>query len=83
MENVPEPKILNPHDAIIRITTTAICGSDLNLLRYMPGLLEKVQEGKIDPTFVISHRLNLSDAADGYETFNKNKDDCIKVVFTP
>ena len=31
--DVPEPKILNPHDAIIKVTTTAICGSDPASLR--------------------------------------------------
>ncbi len=29
VEEVPDPKIINPHDAIVKITTTAICGSDL------------------------------------------------------
>ncbi|MFL5938754.1 MAG: glutathione-dependent formaldehyde dehydrogenase, partial [Gaiellaceae bacterium] len=32
VENVPDPKILNDRDAIVRITSTAICGSDLHLL---------------------------------------------------
>jgi threonine dehydrogenase-like Zn-dependent dehydrogenase len=31
VEQVPEPKILNPRDAIVRVTLTAICGSDLHL----------------------------------------------------
>src|SRR5579864_3189304 len=31
VETVPDPKIINPHDCIVRITTTAICGSDLHL----------------------------------------------------
>jgi threonine dehydrogenase-like Zn-dependent dehydrogenase len=31
VENVPDPKILNPRDAIVKITSTAICGSDLHL----------------------------------------------------
>jgi threonine dehydrogenase-like Zn-dependent dehydrogenase len=39
VETVPEPKILNPHDAIIRVTLTAICGSDLHLYDgYMPSM---------------------------------------------
>jgi threonine dehydrogenase-like Zn-dependent dehydrogenase len=39
IENVPDPKILNPRDAIIKITRTAICGSDLHLLDgYVPGM---------------------------------------------
>ena len=37
--DVPEPRILNPHDAIIRVTTTAICGSDLHLYdAYIPTM---------------------------------------------
>src|SRR5436190_12887809 len=39
IDNVPEPKILNPRDAILRITTTAICGSDLHLYDgYIPTM---------------------------------------------
>jgi threonine dehydrogenase-like Zn-dependent dehydrogenase len=41
VENVPDPKILNPRDAIIRITTTAICGSDLHLYDgYIPTMMK-------------------------------------------
>jgi len=40
VENVPDPKILNPHDAIVRVTLTAICGSDLHLYDgYVPTML--------------------------------------------
>jgi threonine dehydrogenase-like Zn-dependent dehydrogenase len=39
VENVPDPKILNSHDAIVRITSTAICGSDLHLYDgYVPAM---------------------------------------------
>ena len=39
VERVPDPTILNPRDAIIKITTTAICGSDLHLLDgYIPTM---------------------------------------------
>jgi threonine dehydrogenase-like Zn-dependent dehydrogenase len=39
VKNVPDPKIINPHDAIIRITLTAICGSDLHLYnRFIPTM---------------------------------------------
>ena len=31
VETVPDPQILNPHDAIVKITATAICGSDLHI----------------------------------------------------
>ncbi len=40
VENVPDPRILNPRDAIVRITSTAICGSDLHIYGgYIPGML--------------------------------------------
>lgn len=40
VENVPDPKILNPQDVIVRITSTAICGSDLHLLDgYVPSMM--------------------------------------------
>jgi threonine dehydrogenase-like Zn-dependent dehydrogenase len=44
VEEVPDPKIINPHDAIIRVTTTAICGSDLHLYN---GLIPEMKRGDI------------------------------------
>lgn len=44
VENVPEPHILNPHDAIIRVTSTAICGSDLHLY---DGYIPTMRQGDI------------------------------------
>lgn len=44
VETVPDPKILNPRDAIVRITSTAICGSDLHLYN---GLIPTMQPGDI------------------------------------
>jgi threonine dehydrogenase-like Zn-dependent dehydrogenase len=44
VENVPEPKILNPRDAIIKVTTTCICGSDLHLY---DGVIPTMMEGDI------------------------------------
>ena len=39
VETVPDPEIVNPHDAILRVTSTAICGSDLHLYDgYIPGM---------------------------------------------
>ena len=44
VENVPDPKILNPRDAIVRITSTGICGSDLHLYN---GLMPTMEPGDI------------------------------------
>jgi threonine dehydrogenase-like Zn-dependent dehydrogenase len=51
--------------------------------RYMKPLLERVQNGDIDPSFVITHRMRLEDAPSGYQTFLNNEDECVKLVLTP
>jgi threonine dehydrogenase-like Zn-dependent dehydrogenase len=51
--------------------------------RYMKPLLEHIEAGRIDPTFIITHRLGLDDAPSGYETFKHKEDECVKVVLTP
>lgn len=48
--------------------------------RYMKPLLERIERGEIDPSFVVTHRLPLSDAARGYEMFLAKEDGCEKVV---
>jgi threonine dehydrogenase-like Zn-dependent dehydrogenase len=50
--------------------------------RYMKPLLRLIEEGKIDPSFVITHRLPLEQAARGYEMFVNKEDGCEKVVLT-
>lgn len=54
-----------------------------HMQRYMKPLLEKVESGLIDPSFVITHRVKLQDAPAAYQTFRDKKDECIKVVITP
>jgi len=48
--------------------------------RYMRPLLERIENGEIDPTFVITHRMSLEDAPKGYAMFGKKQDHCEKVV---
>jgi len=48
--------------------------------KYMQPLLDLILAGKIDPSFVITHKLNLEDAPKGYRMFSDEKNDCIKVV---
>lgn len=50
---------------------------------YLKPLLKLVENGEIDPSFVITHRLGLEDAPSAYEAFNKKQDGCIKVVLKP
>lgn len=54
-----------------------------HMQRYMQPLLQLVQEGKIDPSFVITHRVPLSRAPQAYATFCNKEDGCIKVVLDP
>ncbi len=51
--------------------------------RYLPTLLEHIQEGRIDPTGIISHHLSLEQAPHGYDIFKHKKENCTKVVLHP
>jgi threonine dehydrogenase-like Zn-dependent dehydrogenase len=51
--------------------------------RYVPELLDLVRQGRIDPSFVITHRMPLSEAPRAYDLFRGKKDGCIKVVLDP
>jgi threonine dehydrogenase-like Zn-dependent dehydrogenase len=51
--------------------------------KYMRPLLAKIEQGEIDPSFVITHRLPLDEAPQAYQTFRDKQDGCIKVVLTP
>jgi threonine dehydrogenase-like Zn-dependent dehydrogenase len=68
VETVPDPVILNPRDAIIKVTRTAICGSDLHIY---DGYIPTIQQG------------DLEDAPAMYRTFRDKDDSCIKVVMKP
>jgi len=50
---------------------------------YLPKLLERIEKGEIDPSFVITHRASLEDGPELYKTFRAKKDGCIKVVMKP
>jgi threonine dehydrogenase-like Zn-dependent dehydrogenase len=51
--------------------------------RYLEPLLKHIENGHIDPTFIISHRLPLDEAPQAYKMFAEKTDDCIKVVLKP
>ena len=54
-----------------------------HMQRYMRHLLSLIEDGKIDPSFVVTHRVPLSKAPEMYETFVQKNDGCIKVVLDP
>jgi threonine dehydrogenase-like Zn-dependent dehydrogenase len=51
-----------------------------HVMRYMQPLLRRIRDGEIDPSFVITHRLPLTEAPRGFDMFNNKEDDCLKVV---
>jgi threonine dehydrogenase-like Zn-dependent dehydrogenase len=74
VEDVPEPRILNPRDAIVRITLTAICGSDLHLY---DGFIPTMRRGDI-----IGHEFMGEVVAVGREVRNLKEGDRVVVPFT-
>jgi len=51
--------------------------------RYMRPLLQRIANGEIDPSFVITHRMSLDEAPQGYDMFANKEDSCIKIVLKP
>lgn len=66
------------HPVINRSLT--IRAGQCHVQRYMKPLLQRIQKGEIDPTFVITHRMKLEDAPRGFEMFNDKLDSCEKIV---
>jgi threonine dehydrogenase-like Zn-dependent dehydrogenase len=54
-----------------------------HMMRYMQPLLNRIEAGEIDPSFVISHKLPLDKAPDAYRMFREKSDHCTKVVLKP
>lgn len=54
-----------------------------NVHKYMTPLLDRIQKGEIDPSFIITHPMKLEDAAEGYKVFSERKEGCIKIVLQP
>jgi threonine dehydrogenase-like Zn-dependent dehydrogenase len=71
-----------PMGAIVNRSLTLKSGQT-HVHRNMRPLLQRIERGEIDPSFVITHRMKLTDAPQGYETFVHKEDDCMKVVLTP
>jgi threonine dehydrogenase-like Zn-dependent dehydrogenase len=51
--------------------------------KYTQPLLDLIRDGRIDPSFVVTHKLDLEMAPDAYETFKHKQDECVKVVLKP
>ncbi|WAH55847.1 glutathione-dependent formaldehyde dehydrogenase [Pseudomonas silvicola] len=51
--------------------------------RYLPELLDIIEAGKLTPEAIITHRMSLEQAPEGYKIFDKKEEDCRKVILTP
>jgi threonine dehydrogenase-like Zn-dependent dehydrogenase len=71
-----------PMGAVVNRALTIKSGQT-HVQRYLRPLLQLIEEGRIDPSFVVSHRLALDEAPQGYAMFRDKQDECIKVVLKP
>jgi threonine dehydrogenase-like Zn-dependent dehydrogenase len=71
-----------PMGAIVNKALTVKSGQT-HVQRYMRPLLERIQRGEIEPTFVITHTMKLEEAPKGYDIFCNKEDECIKIVLKP
>ncbi len=83
VETVPDPRLEEPSDAIVRICTTAICWSDLHLYEVLTPFMTSGDVLGHEPARhrrLASHRLPLEQAPHGYEIFQKKEDGAIKIL---
>lgn len=71
-----------PMGAIVNKGLTLKSGQT-HVQRYMQPLLERIQNGDIEPSFIITHHMKLDDAPNGYSMFRDKEDECVKVVLKP
>ena len=71
-----------PIGAIVNRSLTIRSGQT-HVHRYMRPLMDRIERGEIDPTFIITHRMPLDQAPEAYDIFNRKEDDCLKVVLRP
>ena len=86
VETVPDPIIEQPTDAVIGVTSTAICGSDLHLYEVLGPFLNPGDGHGHETMGMVSlatHRPPLDDATAAYEMFQKKQNGCVKVVLKP
>jgi threonine dehydrogenase-like Zn-dependent dehydrogenase len=71
-----------PMGAVMNRSLTIRSGQ-AHVQRYMQPLLERIERGEIDPSFVVTHRMPLEQAPLGYKIFRDKEDECVKVVLKP
>jgi threonine dehydrogenase-like Zn-dependent dehydrogenase len=73
---------LVPIGAIMNKALTLKTGQT-HMHSYMRPLLDMIEQGKVDPSYIITHRGTLEDGPEMYKKFRGKNDSCIKVVMTP
>jgi threonine dehydrogenase-like Zn-dependent dehydrogenase len=68
-----------PMGAVMNRSLTIKSGQ-AHVQRYMRPLLERIERGEIDPSFVVTHTMRLEEAPQGYDLFLNKEDECVKVV---
>ena len=71
-----------PFGAVVNRGLTIKAGQK-TVHRYMRPLLERIERGEIDPTFVITHRITLDEVPQAYQAFNDKEDDVVKIIVKP
>ena len=71
-----------PFGAVMNKALTVKTGQT-HVQRYLEPLLSMIEDGEIDPSFVVTHQVSLADGPEMYETFNDKDDGCVKDVMTP
>jgi threonine dehydrogenase-like Zn-dependent dehydrogenase len=71
-----------PMGAIVNRSLTIRSGQ-CHVHKYIRPLLQRIERGEIDPSFVITHRMSLDEAPDGFDLFNNKEDECMKIVLKP
>lgn len=71
-----------PFGAVVAKSLTIRSGQT-HVQRYTGPLLELIAEGRIDPSFIVTHTLPLEAGPQAYETFKYRRDGCIKVILKP
>ena len=71
-----------PFGAVMNKALTIRTGQT-HVQRYMKPLLRRIEKGEIDPTFIITHHMPLSQAPRAYEIFSQKEQHCVKIVVKP
>lgn len=80
VEEVPDPTIQEPTDAIIRLTSSGLCGSDLHLYEVLGMFLD--EGDPLGTESMATHHLPIDEAPGAYATFQEKGDGMVKTVFT-